>query len=234
MEVLAIIPARGGSKSIPRKNLVEFYGKPLIAHSIAHSLAARRVNRTIVSTDDEEIRRVAITHGAEVPFLRPAELAGDTVLDLPVFEHALNVLQVTEGYRPDIVVHLRPTAPLRRPDWIDNAVQLLIEDPAADSVRSVSTPQSHPYRTFRLGSAGYLEPLMKHEHPYPFLVRRQELPAFYYYNCVIDVTRPTTILTNHSMTGDHIKPFLLDADDVFDIDSGRDLEIARLFAERFS
>ena len=129
MNVLAIIPARGGSKGIPRKNLAELLGKPLVAHSIAHALAAKRVTRTIVSTDDEEIRRVAIAHGAEAPFLRPAGLAGDAVLDLPVFQHALAFLKDTENYRPDIVVHLRPTTPLRKPEWVDEAVRLLLQDP---------------------------------------------------------------------------------------------------------
>jgi N-acylneuraminate cytidylyltransferase len=233
VNVLAIIPARGGSKGIPRKNLAELLGKPLVAHSIAHALAAKRVTRTIVSTDDEEIRRVAIAHGAEAPFLRPAALAGDAVLDLPVFQHALEFLRDTENYRPDIVVHLRPTTPLRKPEWLDEAVQLLLKDPLADSVRSVSLPAAHPYRVFRLGEAGYLEPLMRHEHPEPFLLRRQDLPALYYYNCVVDVTRPTTVLDKQSMTGERILPFIIDADQVFDVDSARDLEIVRFFAERF-
>jgi N-acylneuraminate cytidylyltransferase len=233
VNVLAIIPARGGSKGIPRKNLAELLGKPLVAHSIAHALAAKRVTRTIVSTDDEEIRRVAIAHGAEAPFLRPAALAGDAVLDLPVFQHVLEFLRDTENYRPDIVVHLRPTTPLRKPEWLDEAVQLLLKDPQADSVRSVSLPAAHPYRVFRLGEAGYLEPLMRHEHPEPFLLRRQDLPALYYYNCVVDVTRPTTVLAKQSMTGERILPFIIDADQVFDVDSARDLEIVRFFAERF-
>jgi N-acylneuraminate cytidylyltransferase len=233
MHVLAIIPARGGSKGIPRKNLAELRGKPLVAHSIAHALAANRVTRTIVSTDDEEIRRVAIAHGAEAPFLRPAALAGDAVLDQPVFQHALEFLRDTENYRPDFIVHLRPTTPLRKPEWLNEAVELLMQDPRADSVRSVSLPTAHPYRVFRLGEAGYLEPIMRHEHPEPFLLRRQDLPALYYYNCVVDVTRPTTVLDKQSMTGERILPFIIDPDQVFDVDSARDLEIVRFFAERF-
>ena len=233
MEVLAIIPARGGSKSIPRKNLADIGGKPLIAHSIAHAATARSVNRTIVSTEDAEIAEIARAYGAEVPFLRPIELAGDTVLDHPVFEHALKALDATEGYRPDIVVHLRPTAPLRRPGWIDDAVDLLASHPDADSVRSVSAPAAHPYRIFRINDEGYLEPLMKHEHPQPFLLRRQDLPPVFHYNAVLDVTRATTVLDQGSMTGRHMLPLVLDADDVFDIDSPRDLEIARMMYERF-
>jgi len=233
MRILAIIPARGGSKGIPRKNLVDVNGLPLVAHSICHALASVVIDRVLVSTDDDEIRAVAIEHGAEVPFLRPTEIAQDQTLDLPVFEHALRFLDDTEGYRPDLVVHLRPTAPVRRPEWIDQAVLLLANDPEADSVRSVSPPDKHPYRIFRIGSDGYLDSIMKHEHPVPYLLRRQELPAMYYYNCVIDVTRPRTIFGKRSMTGDRMLPFVMSADESFDIDSPRDLEIVRLFAGRF-
>lgn len=233
MQVIAIIPARGGSKGIKRKNLVDIMGLPLVVYSIRHALLSELVNRVIVSTDDEEIRRVAVQYGAEAPFLRPSEIALDWTLDLPVFEHALNFLRLEEGYYPDQVVHLRPTAPLRRPEWIDQAVRLLAEHPEADSVRSVSPPDKHPYRIFRIGPDGYLDPIMKHEHPVPYLLRRQDLPTMYYYNCVIDVTRPRTIFEKHSMTGDRMLPFIMDADESFDIDSPRDLEIARLFAERF-
>lgn len=227
MDVIAIIPARGGSKGIKRKNLVPFNGKPLLAHSIIHALEARLVSRVLVSTDDEEIRRVALEYGAEAPFLRPKELAEDHVLDLPVFEHALRYLEDVEGYHPDIVVHLRPTAPHRNPEWIDAAVQLLVEHPEADSVRSVSEPDKHPYRMFTLDGDGFLDPIMKHEHSVPYLLRRQDLPPVYYYNCVIDVTRPVTIFGKQSMTGDRIYPYIMNPDEVIDIDTPRDLEVAR-------
>lgn len=233
MQVIAIIPARGGSKAIPRKNLAAVNGLPLLAYSIKHALQANLVDRVLVSTDDEEIRAVALAHGAEAPFLRPAELSQDQTLDLPVFVHALQFLEDTEGYRPDLVVHLRPTAPLRRPEWIDQAVKLLLDHPQADSVRSVSPPNNHPYRIFRIDEKGYLEPVMKHEHPFPYLLRRQDLPPMYYYNCVIDVTRPRTIFEKSSMTGDRMLPFMMDAEDSFDIDVPSDLEIVRLFAGRF-
>jgi CMP-N,N'-diacetyllegionaminic acid synthase len=185
----------------------------------------------IVSTEDEEIARVARDAGAEVPFLRPVELAGDTVLDHPVFAHVLTELAQREGYQPDVVVHLRPTAPRREPRWIDEAVELLAAHPVADSVRSVSQPTQHPYRMFRIGADGYLDPLMKHEHPEPYLLRRQDLPPLYYYNCVIDVAWPRTILEKQSMTGTKILPYVMDPDDVLDIDSRRDLQIARSLME---
>jgi N-acylneuraminate cytidylyltransferase len=113
--ILAVIPARGGSKGIKRKNLVPIQGKSLVAHSIEHARASKWINRIFVSTEDDEIAEVARAAGAEVPFLRPDILAGDTVLDLPVFQHVLDELRQRESYMPDLVVHLRPTAPLRKP-----------------------------------------------------------------------------------------------------------------------
>ncbi|HQC21081.1 MAG TPA: acylneuraminate cytidylyltransferase family protein, partial [Anaerolineaceae bacterium] len=112
-EVLALIPARGGSKGIPRKNIRDFGGAPLIAWSIAAALRAETVTRVIVSTDDEEIAAVAREWGAETPFLRPAELAQDDTTDYPVFRHALDWLAAHENYRPEVVVQLRPTSPVR-------------------------------------------------------------------------------------------------------------------------
>jgi len=180
-----------------------------------------------VSTDDEEIADISRSFGAEVPFIRPKELAEDHVLDLPVFVHALKWLKDEEGFDPEIVIHLRPTAPYRKPEWIDEAVKLLLEHPEADSVRSVSEPDKHPYRIFELDSHGFLDPIMKHRHPEPYLLRRQDLPKMFYYNCVIDITRPQTIFEKASMTGDRLFPYIMNPDDVIDIDSPRDLEIAK-------
>jgi CMP-N,N'-diacetyllegionaminic acid synthase len=229
-QVLAVIPARGGSKGIRRKNLVPILGRPLVVHSIDHALASKCVTRTIVSTEDEEIADVSRAAGADVPFMRPDILAGDTVLDLPVFEHVLEELRRREGYIPDLVVHLRPTSPMREASWIDAAVELLANS-EADSVRSVSEPTQHPYRVFRIDARGYLDPIMKLEHPTPYVLRRQELPSMYYYNCVIDVTRPSTIENMHSMTGTKILPFIMKADESIDVDSPRDLTIARILME---
>jgi CMP-N-acetylneuraminic acid synthetase len=135
MPLLTLIPARGGSKSIPRKNLKPLGGHPLIAWSIAAALQAECKPRVIVSTDDEEIATVAREYGAEVPFMRPAELAQDRTLDLPVFQHALGWLEEKEGYLPGIVIQLRPTSPFRPAGMIDEAVRILRAHPEATSVR---------------------------------------------------------------------------------------------------
>jgi CMP-N,N'-diacetyllegionaminic acid synthase len=231
-EVLAVVLARGGSKGIPRKNLAEVAGIPLVGHSIQHALESPSISRVIVSTEDEEIAQVSRQCGAEVPFLRPRELAEDDVLDHPVFCHVLETLGDTEGYAPSLVVHLRPTTPFRRVEWIEESIALLASHAAADSVRSVSRPFQHPYRIFRIGDDGFLQPLMGHEHPMPFLLRRQELPPLYYYNCVVDVTRPATILEKGSMTGDRILPYIVPENEVIDVDTRRDLEIATFLMEK--
>ena len=209
-EILALIPARGGSRSIPRKNVLVVGGKPLIAHSIAQAHAAKHITRTIVSTDDAEIASVAKAFGAEVPFTRPSEFAQDRSLDLDVFRHALAWLRDHEGYRPDLVVHLRPTGPVRRVERIDAAIQMMLDEPAADSLRSVSAPIQSPYKMWRI-QGGRLEPLLQipgvvEAHSSP----RQGLPAVYWQNGYVDIVRPRVILEQGRMAGDHVLPFIVE------------------------
>ncbi|RPI79460.1 MAG: acylneuraminate cytidylyltransferase family protein, partial [Chloroflexi bacterium] len=160
-EVLAIIPARGGSKGIPGKNIRSFAGHPLISFSIAAGLQAKTVTRVIVSTDSEEIAETARQCGADTPFLRPAEYAQDQTTDLPVFDHALSWLAENEGYYPEIVVQLRPTSPIRPPDCVDHAVELLINHPSADSVRGVVPSGQNPFKMWRIDDQGIMQPLLK-------------------------------------------------------------------------
>jgi N-acylneuraminate cytidylyltransferase len=226
MEILALIPARGGSKGLPRKNLRELAGKPLVAHSIAHALAARTITRTIVSTDDPGIADVARRYGAEVPFLRPAELAGDLSPDIDAFVHALNWLGDEEGYRPDLVVHLRPTDPLRRPATIDAAVRELLADTDADSLRSVAPTAESPYKMWRLDDDRYLRPLLALEGvDEPYNLPRQELPRVFVQTGYVDVIRPEVILEERRMSGNRIRAFVV-AEPHVDIDSEDDLRRA--------
>lgn len=227
MNIIAIIPARGGSKGIELKNLADVNGKPLIYYSIKHALECELIDRVIVSTDHDEIAEVSKSFGAEVPFLRPEELAQDHVLDHPVFEHVLNYLKETEDYKADIVVHLRPTAPYRKNEWLTASIKKLIESPSADSVRSVSEVKQHPYRMFDIDEGGFLKPIMTEKHAEPYLLRRQDLPDLYYYNCVIDVSRYSTIMDQASMTGKNMLPFIMSDEDTIDIDTPIDLEILR-------
>lgn len=225
-EVLAIVPARGGSKSIPRKNVQLLGGVPLIAYSVAAARQARTVTRVIVSTDDEEIAAVAKCWGAQVPFLRPSELAQDDTLDLPVFEHALWWLQEHEGYRPQIVVQLRPTSPFRPPDCVDRAVETLQNQPAADSVRGVVLSGQNPYKMWRVATEGALQPLLADEFAEPYNMPRQQLPPTFWQTGHVDAIRSATILDQHSMTGKTIYPLVLDPAYTVDIDTILDLERA--------
>jgi YrbI family 3-deoxy-D-manno-octulosonate 8-phosphate phosphatase len=215
---LALIPARGGSKGIPRKNVRSFGGHPLIAYSIAAGLGAGRVERVIVSTDDPEIADVAKQYGAEVPFLRPADLGGDDVPDLPVFDHALRWLGEEEGYRPDLVVHLRPTTPLRPLGMVDQSVDALAAAPGADSLRAVAPAAQNPFKMWTLEDAT-LRPLVGDTEQELYNQPRQRLPQAYWQTGMIDVTRARTVLELRSMTGRTIHPFLVDARLAVDLDS---------------
>lgn len=230
MEILALIPARGGSKSIPRKNLLTVAGKPLLAHSIAHAQASKCVTRIIVSTDDAEIADAAREYGAEV-LNRPAEYARDDSPDLDVFYHALRTL-LKQDYLPQAVVHLRPTMPLRREGDIDRALGLLLADPHADSVRSVSAVKESPYKMWSAGPGGYISPIFNDDMLHTVLMAklgtthgkpayipwhgeqhsqpRQLLRQFLRQNGYIDVIRPRTILDKYAMAGDNVIPFVIE------------------------
>lgn len=222
MEVLALIPARGGSKSIPRKNIRPFAGRPLIAYSIAAGLAAPSVTRVIVSTDDEEISAISRDYGAETPFLRPAEFARDDTPDLPVFRQALIWLAEHESYHPDIVVQLRPTSPFRRVEHIQQAITRLVERPQADSVRTVCVPFQNPFKMWRISDDGFMRPLVDLDLPEPYNQPRQALPQVYWQTGYVDVAWSATILEKNSMTGERILPLVISAAEWVDIDSPED------------
>lgn len=220
-EVLAIIPARGGSKGIPRKNIRNFAGYPLIAYSIAAARQSELVTRVIVSTDDEEIASVARQYGAETPFLRPAELAQDNSTDLPLFEQALQWLNENEGYVPEVVVQLRPTSPIRPAPLVDDAVRMLIDHPDADCVRGVVSAGQNPYKMWQIdATSGRMVPLLMVEGIVePYNAPRQALPAAYWQTGHIDAIRTSTILEKHSLTGQVILPLIIDSRYTVDIDN---------------
>jgi len=230
-EVLALIPARGGSKSIPRKNILPFAGHPLIAYSIAAGLAAETVGRVIVSTDDQEIAEISQQYGAETPFLRPVEYAQDNTPDLPVFQHALQWLQDQEGYQPDIVVQLRPTSPFRRVWHIDQAVYRLLERPEADAVRTICIPFQNPFKMWRIGPDGFMQPLLQIDHPEPYNLPRQALPEIYWQTGYVDAAWAETIMKKASMTGERILPLMIDPSEWIDIDSPDDWRRAERLLE---
>lgn len=222
---LGIIPARGGSKSIPRKNLHPLLGRPLVAWSVLSARRAKSLDRVIVSTDDVEIAEVARLSGAEVPFLRPPEIAADDTPDLPVFQHALAVLREREGYVPEAVVHLRPTQPLRTAEEIDQAVALWGRS-GADCVKSVRPVGEHPFKMYRLQGdrlVPYL-PTEERRRRGPD-VPRQSLEPLYLSAGVVDVIRRET-LEGGSTEGQVVVPFFVDPARYVNLDSPRDFQIA--------
>ena len=220
-EILALIPARGGSKGIPRKNIRNFAGYPLIAWSIAAAKQASCVTRLLVSTDDEEIAAVAREYGAETPFLRPTELAQDQTADLPVFEHALGWLEKNENYTPEFVIQLRPTSPIRPKDCVDDAVKILREHADADCVRGVVPAGQNPHKMWRFaGEDQPMKPLLQVEGiAEPYNAPRQILPPVYWQTGHIDVIRVSMIMRKHSLTGDLIYPLVIDPRYTVDIDN---------------
>jgi N-acylneuraminate cytidylyltransferase len=230
-KVLAIIPARGGSKSIPRKNIRGFAGYPLIAYSISAGLSADTISRVIVSTDDEEIAAISREYGAEVPFIRPENFSRDDTPDLPVFQHALDWLKSNEGYQPEIIVQLRPTSPLRRTEHINLAVLGLLEHPDADSIRTVCTPFQNPYKMWRIDSHGFMQPIIAGNMAESYNLPRQALPEVYWQTGYVDAAWIDTILEKNSMTGENILPLVIGAEDWIDIDSPDDWRRAERLLE---
>lgn len=219
--VLALIPARGGSKRVPRKNLREVGGKPLIAWAIEAAWGARSVGRIVVSTDDEEIAAVARAFRADVPFLRPAEIAGDASTDLEVFTHALEWLRHHEGYVPDVCVHVRPTYPLRTAEDIDRVVAILTGTPGIDSVRSVCVATESPFKMWFKGEEDVLMPVVsagiQEAHSLPW----QVLPEVFVQNAAIDAMWTTVITEQRSMAGRNVRAYVMESN--HDIDSEADL-----------
>lgn len=227
-EILAVIPARGGSKGIPRKNIKNFAGYPLIAYSIQAALNSKYVTRTIVSTDDIEIANIAIKYGAEIPFLRSPEFAQDATLDFPVFENLLKKLVETENYQPDLVIQLRPTSPIRPINLVDEAIEIILNDLEIDSVRGVVPSGQNPYKMWKIdpqsGLMAGLLPVDGIDEPYNSA--RQALPDTYWQTGHIDVIRPRVILEQHSMSGKKIKPIQIHPDFTVDIDKPSDWQRA--------
>lgn len=209
-KVLGLVLARGGSKRIPSKNIKELNGKPLIGYTIEAAKKSKYLDRIVTSTDSDEIATVAKSFGSETPFLRPSEFAHDTATDFSVFTHALSWLLENESYKPDIVVQLRPTSPLRTTEHIDDAIELLYAHPEADSVRTVAEPEQTPYKMYHLDDGGFLKPLLCVEgEEESFNLPGQKLPKVYKHVGYGDVMWYDTIVKKNQMTGDKVVPLIL-------------------------
>ncbi len=225
--IIAIIPARGGSKGIPNKNLKPVNGHPLLAWSIAAARASAKVDRIIVSTDSAEIAVVAKNYGAEVPFLRPAEIADDQSRDLAFLQHALAWFLKEENVVPEFLVQLRPTSPLRTGEIIDDAISRMQENRAADSLRVVTKAPITPYKMWVLEGDSQLKPLLTLPNvAEPFNEPRQSLPQIHWQIGTLDVIRSSTILEQHSVSGKNMLGVEVPGHWALDIDTLDDLNRA--------
>lgn len=218
-QILAIIPARSGSKRVPNKNIRAVDGKPLIAWTIETAIACKMLDRVIVSTDSKNIADIAMKYGAEAPFLRPDELAQDNTSDMAVYQHALNWLAEKELYFPEIVVWLRPTAPLRLVEDIDNAIKLLKET-QADWVRSITTAQYHPYWMIKLED-DKLKPFINGIDIRDYY-QKQLLPPAYQLNGAVDVAWYKTLMDKQLLYTGDVRGYVMPPDRSIDLDEEAD------------
>ena len=239
MEILAVIPARGGSKSIPRKNIKPLLGKPLIAWMIGVAKRSKYITRLILSTDNAEIAAVARSYGAEVPFMRPPEIAQDLSTDVDFLLHALDWLKENEAYEPQMVLRLPPTAPLCTTAHIDQGIEKLLNTPEADAVRPITEASKHPYKMWKISSDGcWLEPLLPEEiagHPAAHDLPRQLFPKVYIQTGAMDVMWLRTLRELKSTSGKRLAYFFMEAKESINIDDEVDFVLAEsLMKERLS
>lgn len=227
MKILAFIPARGGSKRIPDKNIKLLNNKPLISYTIETAKKSKYINRIVVSTDSEKIANIARKYGADVPFLRPKEISQADSTEMQFFEHALNWFSKYENYEPDLIVLLYPTSPFRKPESIDKAIEEMMKHPEADSLRSVKLCSEHPYKMWVIED-GYLKPFIKGKDPNIHTLSYHLLPTVYIQNASIYITKIATIRNKKSPTGDIIVPFIMDEIESIDINNPIDFKFAEL------
>lgn len=226
MQVLAIIGARSGSKGLPGKNVRPLLGRPLLSWAISTAKSCRRVGRVLLSTDSEEYAAVGREYGAETPFLRPSEHASDTAIELGYIRHALEWLAANESYRPELVVRICPTAPLIRAEDIDRCIELLLDDPAADSAIIMTPAREHPRKVVKIASDGrhvisYVteqgtDVAPSNRQSYVEAYNRQSLPI---------VSRWKTIVELSSQTGPTVLYHVVPQDTALDIDTDFDFRV---------
>ncbi len=219
--VYAIIPARSGSKGIPNKNIKSLQGFPMLAYSIAACKLCDGIDRILVSTDSSHYAEIAEYYGADVPFLRPAEISGDMSPDIEFMEHALKWMGDNEGVIPEYILHIRPTYPLREPKIIERALEIFEADKTATSLRSAHKSSVLPYKWFNLKEDGYFKPawdkmtLDEANNP------RQAFPDVYIPDGYVDVLSSAFIIKNGLMHGDKMIGFVVE--DGIDVDTLKEM-----------
>ena len=230
-KILAVIPARGGSKGVPRKNIRLVAGKPLITYTLEAALAVRHhLHRLIVSTDDAEIAEVARRYGADVPFMRPAELAGDRVPMIPVLQHAVQMVEAMDNIHLDWVLLLQPTAPFRTAEDIESALELAACGGCDSVISVVQVFAVHPILMKRIENNRLLPFCIEEKEG----TRRQDYqPPAYMRNGAIYLTRRAVLMEQNSVWGQVVRPYIMPEERSVSVDSELDLKLAELMlAER--
>jgi CMP-N,N'-diacetyllegionaminic acid synthase len=232
LSIVGIIPARGGSKGIPKKNIKEVGGFPMIAYSVVAGQLVENIERCIVSTDSQEIADIAKSYGADVPFLRPSEFATDSSTDIEFIKHAIDWFDKNEGYIPEYWVLLRPTTPLREPDVIKNAIEKIIEHPEATSLISIHEFAETPGKMFGIQD-GFLHGLCPMDpRPEYFALPRQEFAPSYFGNGYVDIIKSSTVINNNSCFGSRMLGF--EAPDTGEIDIPEDFKRVEFYLSNSS
>ena len=223
MEILCLIPARSGSKSLIDKNIKLLNNIPLLAWSIKQAKASKYNMRIIVTTDSNEYASIANKYGAETPFLRPTEISQDNSTDFEFIKHAIEWLKENENYYPDIILQLRPTQPARKINDIDKCLDLFIENyDNIDSLRTVVEVEKTPYKMYTINK-NKLIPMFNNFNGNiePYNMGRQFLPKTYLHNGYIDILKPE-LINKGMISGENIYPYLMNKNDTIDIDTIED------------
>ncbi len=219
-KIITIIPARGGSKGVPRKNIKPLNGKPLISYAIMAAKRSKYVDRVLVSTDDKEIAKISKKYGAEVPFLRPAELATDTAQTKPVLQHVITCLEREEGYKPDVVILIQPTSPSVLSGDIDTAVEKMFKT-KTNSCVSVCEISERPEWMYVV-KKGMIKLFMKSNIK---STRRQDLPVIYRLNGAIYVTKKDVLMKKNKIIDEKSSSIIMPKERSFDINTFMDFKI---------
>lgn len=231
-ESLAVIPARGGSKGLPRKNVRVLGNLPLIAHTIQAALESN-LSRVIVSTDDEEIAGIAKEYGAEVPFIRPAEFSGDSATSLSVLLHAIRYMEEKQNYHADTIAFLQPTSPFRTAAHINGALQNFVEADTTSLITVTDVQEFHPYFMFTQEENHRIKTLFElKERP----LRRQDLPTYYRINGALYVSKRSYYdgIDEHAAIFDwnSLSSYIMDAPSSIDINDYLDFQHAELLLKK--
>ena len=207
-EIVAIIPARSGSKGIKDKNIIHLGGHPLISWSIAVCKKVSLIDRIVVSTDSKNYSELCMKYGAEVPFIRPESISGDSSTDYEFIEHALDWFKKNES-EPKLIVHIRPTTPIRNPKLINKAIIDFKNNSKATSLRSVHEMSESAYKTFEFNNYGFLKPIANNEQTIDYANRpRQSFPKTYQANGYVDVLSVSYIRNKKQIHGDCVIPYI--------------------------